>query len=354
MKSRIVLLDESREATYGDFLSRTPHALFYASLRYRKLLQSFLGCEDRYFLALDAGGAIEACLPAFLQRNGRYGGVLNSLPFYGSNGAVIDAAGTTSARPALLEAFWNTAADEGCVSATLTTSPLDGERDFYDRHCADTYRDERIGQLTPLDTGGVPLMETFHGKTRNAIRKAMKSGMQIAEGPDDRNMDYLVSAHDEGIRRLGGAPKPRSFFDLLAKTLEYGRDYRLYAALDDGRPIAALLLFYFNRTVEYYTPVSSAEHRSSNPLNLVIHRAMNDARDRGHTLWNWGGTWSSQEGVYRFKSRWGTVDRTYRYYTRLFDADILHRDRGLLLREYPYFYVVPFDCLKSPREEQNA
>ena len=38
---------------------------------------------------------------------------------------------------------------------------------------------------------------------------------------------------------------------------------------------------------------------------------MASAAKRGMTRWNWGGTWLSQDGVYRFKKGWaGRVVRT--------------------------------------------
>ncbi len=82
-------------------------------------------------------------------------------------------------------------------------------------------------------------------------------------------------------------------------------------------------------------------------MALILYRAMEDAAARGCTCWNWGGTWLSQQGVYRFKRKWGAGDRRYRYYVRVNDEGVLHRSPGELLSAYPDFYVVPFDRLKT-------
>lgn len=52
----------------------------------------------------------------------------------------------------------------------------------------------------------------------------------------------------------------------------------------DGRPVAALLLLYFNRTVEYFAPVIEHEYRSRQPLSFLIWQGMLDAVHRGYPL----------------------------------------------------------------------
>ena len=124
-----------------------------------------------------------------------------------------------------------------------------------------------------------------------------------------------------------------------------GSDYNLYLAYYDGKPVAGLLLFYFNKTVEYFTPVIKAEYRNIQPLSLLIYEAMEDSLMQGYRYWNWGGTWVTQDGVYRFKKRWGTQDHPYYYYTRVYNDSMFRLSKEELLKEYPDFYVVPFDKL---------
>jgi hypothetical protein len=76
---------------------------------------------------------------------------------------------------------------------------------------------------------------------------------------------------------------------------------------------------------------------------------MCDAVDEGYKWWNWGGTWLSQGGVYNFKSRWGTSDHKYFYYTKVYNEALLEYPTGTLLKEYPYFFVVPFNVLSTAK-----
>ena len=71
----------------------------------------------------------------------------------------------------------------------------------------------------------------------------------------------------------------------------------VYIGSRDDQPIAALLVFYFNGTAEYFTPVIKSEHRNTQALALVIYEAMKDAvSQKGCKNWNWGGTWLNQGG----------------------------------------------------------
>ena len=129
--------------------------------------------------------------------------------------------------------------------------------------------------------------------------------------------------------------------------------WSIYVGSKDGVPVSALLLFYFNGTVEYFTPVIKSEHRNTQALALVIFQAMKDAvKNRGCKNWNWGGTWLSQTGVYDFKKRWGTTDYPYYYYTKLFNEEVKSSSKDTMQR-LPGFFVLPFSELEKIEMNEN-
>ena len=164
--------------------------------------------------------------------------------------------------------------------------------------------DTRIGQFTPLlfkknNEIELELMNSFHYKTRNSIRKAIKCGVEITE--DNNAMQFIQKTHQENMLTIGGKSKTNFFFSKVPEIFVSGKDYKIYIAKFKGEMIAGLFLFYFNQIVEYFTPVIKSNFRSMQPLSLLIYKAMLDANANGYTQWNWGGTWQSQEGVYRFQ-----------------------------------------------------
>ena len=147
------------------------------------------------------------------------------------------------------------------------------------------------------------------------------------------------------MQAIGGLAKSERFFDLLPTVFTPGEDFKLYIADKDGEIAAALLVLYFNRTAEYYTPVIDHLSRPLQPLSLILLQALADAARDGYQTWNWGGTWPGQVGVYRFKRKWAAREESYSYYTQLNDKRLLELSPAEILARYPSFFVIPFSAL---------
>lgn len=346
----------ANEAEYAAYLLRSPASLLYASLPYRNLIAEHVSAKPRYFLARGAGGEVRGVLPSMLSKPGPFGPVLNSLPYFGSNGGAIVHDGAPEVREALIGAFHRLAESELAAAATIVTSPFDAECEACARDERFSLRDSRIGQLTPLPEPGAGLdtrlMAMFEDPRPRNIRRAMKGGVTVERSMSPEAIDFLYQTHVDNISAIGGQTKSRSFFDSLPMHLGDG-GFKVYVARKAGTPIGALLLLYYNETVEYFTPATVDEFRSDQPLSLVIYQAMLDAVAEGYRWWNWGGTWATQSGVYDFKKRWGTVDKPYHYYTRVLCAEVLTQTPAELLAAYPSFFVVPFAALAAPTQTRS-
>jgi hypothetical protein len=350
---RIDILNESREEECDAFLLQDPGTLLYASNKYRKLLKAFLGEDDKYLVASDVNGNITGVLPTFIKKNKNYGNVLNSLPFYGSYGGIIEHRGTVEVRESLLNAFYSLAEENECVSSTLITSPFERNINYYETNLKFTYKNERIGQINELPDSGNALdnvlMKSFEEVRRRNIRKALKSAVEVKNEISLDVWEFLISTHKNNMKAIGGIAKPEHFFELIPDFFTWCTDYKIFTAYKDDQPIAALLLFYFNKTVEYFTPVVVDEYRTYQPLSLIVFEAIKDAVARGYRWWNWGGTWKNQTGVYNFKKKWGAKEYPYYYYVNVHEKGITGLSKDVVLREYPYYYVLPFDRLNDER-----
>lgn len=352
MPIEIVPLGMEHEDAYRTIIDQSDHSLFYHGLKYRDFLHAIIpDAQDEYLIGFEDGVATAAL--AVLSSSGPYGRVANSLPFYGSHGGVIYTTNASAeVRDALLARFHQQNRVNGTRWATMVGNP------FAPQPTGDlqpSFNDQRIGQFTPLpggDTLGAiqgALMEQCHQKTRNMVRKGLKQGYAFRHDGSPGTVDLLVQMHQENLRAIGGIAKGRAVFDAIVATFEYDTDYRIYRAdTAHGECAATLLLFYFGDYVEYFVPCTLEAHRAGQPLSALIHLAMADAAaERGARWWNWGGTWLSQDGVYRFKSRWGTQDLAYDY--RIWDYDPAAGMAGVsvasLAEGYPYFYTLPYGVL---------
>ena len=329
-----------------------PHPLVYHGRAYGGLLEAVTGGEPAHLAALRGGEAVGVLL-AYRSPDRGAGRVANSLPYYGSHGGpvphpALPEAEQRGVNEALTEAFFDDARANDCIAATMIDPPFGLVRDGTP---ASDCQDGRIGQiaLLPDALGGGhdddALMRSFHGKTRNAIRKARKLGIETRAAAESER-GALAALHAATMARIGATPKSDAFF--AAVEAQFGAAHApILLAEHEGALIGALLLLRGGGWVEYFVPASDPELRQLQPMSLLVHHAMRDAVERGERYFNFGGTWESQTEVYRFKARFGAKDHPYRYWTRLYRPVDRFRALGKdgLLDAFPGFYVLPFDLL---------
>jgi hypothetical protein len=315
------------EPAYSAFLAGRPDALLYHSLPYRDLLVDQVGGRPEYLVALE-GGEIRGVLPA-LRRHG----ILNALPFYGSHGAPV--AASAAAREALLAAWDERAAE--AAAATLVANPF-GPPHRDPLHDAG---DERLNQAVPA-TGEAELLARAEPSAARNLRKARRLGVTVAREPGA--LPQLAALHAENLARIGGLAKDPAFFAAIPRHFA-ARDHDVYTARIGGALAAALLVFWVGAAAEYFTPVVAHAHRADQPLAAILAQAIPDAAARGHAWFNFGGTWPSQDGVRRFKRKWGARTVTYRYFTKLNDRGLLDATPGELRARFGDYYVLPYSLL---------
>ena len=206
------------------------------------------------------------------------------------------------------------------------------------------FRDERIGLITHLPKDKEELLSRFENPRPRNIRKAIKEGICISKGQSN-SLEFLFNTHLANMNSIGGLAKKREFFDLIPIYMD-SNDWMVFTASLNEKPVAALLIFYYNNTVEYFTPVVVETYRNTQALALLIYEAMRDAIDRGYSNWNWGGTWLSQGGVYNFKKKWSTREYAYYYYTKIFNDEIYEVKSNYLISNYYGFFTIPFKHLE--------
>ena len=328
-----------------DFLLTFSNSLFYSEPRYLSLLQTHLECEISWITAREEG-KITGVLP-FAVKRAKSGSIYNSLPYYGSNGGVVCKSSEQKCKRALINAFYSSAEESGSLSATLITNPLFEDTEFYKASIDATHIDNRIGQITPLPSSDdeANLMSMFSDPRPRNIRRALKEEITIEKGGVEM-LAFLYDTHVANMRGIGGKSKEKSFFDEIYNHMK-ADDWSVFTAFHNGRPVAALLLFYFNKTVEYFTPVTVHEYRNMQPMALIVFEAMRDAINRGMINWNWGGTWLSQTGVYDFKKKWGARDYPYEYFVKVFNDEVYDYSSTQLASDYYGFYSIPYKYLRN-------
>ncbi len=338
MTVSVTPLTVEREVSYAEFVAAHPDALISYTLAYRDLLVETLGCQPRYAVAV-RDAAVVGVMP-MMSVDGEPGTVLNSLPYFGSNGGPL--AGDAQACDALCAWYSEQTRGHGVVAATVVANPLA-------QAAADVVHDvvdSRIAHVTALAGGGgadAGILVAIDGSARRNVAKARRLGTAVAVEND--RFDELQALHRQSMTAIGAPVKAPEFFDAVVRHFRPSTDFDLYVARTDGAAVAALLVFYCGQTVDYYVPAVSPPHRAEQPMAAILLQAMGDAARRGFTRWNWGGSLPAHHSLQRFKAKWGGVPTEYHYKTKLNDPSLLRARPEEILAAYPGFFVVPFCCL---------
>lgn len=349
----ISLLRWEDENNYTNMIHNCHEAMFYHSISFRNLLGNFLSCKFYYIIAKEDDIVVGA-IPTFLKIN-KHGNILNSLPFFGSNGGFLvdsrlDKSKKIEIKKELLDGFINLVIEKDCILSTIITSPFDNDISFYEKYIQYKFKDSRIAQITAFrnnvnDIENEIMYNIIEKRNRVAIRRPRKNNIVVEYSND---FTELYNMHTENISTKGGIVKPMLFFQDVHKW--FGKkEFDLMYAKKDGKIIGGLLLFYFKDTVEYFTPTFYYDYRKEQATSLLVFEGIKNAIKNGYKYWNWGGTWGSQESLYKFKRGWGAKDYHYYYYIIQHSDinEILELSPEVLQREYKWFFVLPFTELKG-------
>ncbi len=345
---RIALSQPDDAAAMDAVVAAVPGSLIYYTSLYREFLRRVIPEAECLVLTAWRGERLAGFLPMFIRTADPFGAIINSQPFFGSHGGAVVAPGDSQpaeVKVRLYSALADIARERDVAAMTVIENPFDPLSDAEQAALGTAVVDHRIGQFTPLPAEGdieAAIMARLHVKTRNAVRKGQKLAPDIDTTTASEDIAWLHGVHAESIGSMGGVVKSldtfRALFDVFAPTDQV----RLYIGRKAGRPVCGVLILLHGDTVEYFTPVVEPDYRDTQALSALLVEIMMRIAREGFRTWNWGGTWPSQEGVHRFKSRWGAFERSYRYHNRVFRPELAAANKAAVLADYPYFYAYRF------------
>ncbi|BDQ34709.1 GNAT family N-acetyltransferase [Pseudodesulfovibrio portus] len=326
---------------YDRFLRHVPNWMLYHHPQWLALVEAVTGADLNYVTA-DEGGEIAAAIPFFVSRDMGGGSVINSSPFFGSVGGILfrEGADPACAGP-MLEALDEFAAAHGVVSATIVTSPLDDTGGALAGWATEAPL-ARTAQVTELPACDEDLFGLLHNSKQRNIRSAGKKGVTVRPG-GDADWQWFEAVHRSSMAALNGTPKPPAFFDCMKGSLHGGAGLKILVAEHESAPCAGLIYSTGGICGEYLVPVYEPEKSSLFGLQLLIYESLLDSRRDGCRFWNFGGTWPSQEGLYRFKRQWAAVDHAYEYHIKVYRPRLLELGADEILKYYPWFFCYPFN-----------
>lgn len=265
------LADPGEVARLDAFVAEHPDSSLFHRPQWTRAVER--GCGQRgHYLVAERAAALVGVLPLTEVRSALFGNALVSAGF-GTGGGTI---GDGAAR--LAEAAWTLAAARGCASVELRGGPIPAGWTASEGVYANFARD--------LPRDGEALLASIPKRQRADVRKALASGLETSAGTDSRHRGAHFRVYAESVRNLGTPVFPGALY--RAALDEFGDDADINVVWKDGRPLAALLNFYFRGTCQPYWGGGTREARQWRANDLVYFDVMRRAVERGCTRADFG------------------------------------------------------------------
>ncbi len=189
--------------------------------------------------------------------------------------------------------------------------------------------------LLDIDKPQEQLYMQIKASARRNVKKARRKGIEVIEGSAREHYRCFYELMLETRKRQGAPPYAFKFFQMLPELLS-PENFRLYLAMDQGLPVAGIIML-FNAEVALYAygaSTSDRRHLINRPNEYLFWRSITDAQADGRKIYDFGSTPVSHATLLNYKSKWGArVDElTYSYYLADRNASIGVDRSGLAAR----------------------
>jgi Acetyltransferase (GNAT) domain len=170
------------------------------------------------------------------------------------------------------------------------------------------------GHMLDLRGGAEELSVRFASSVRRAIRKAERSGLNVAVARNRKVIADFYQLHARTRRRHGLPPQPLSFFlKIYEHIVKTGLGF-VVLAQRELRPVAGAIFFRFGESAVYKFGASDETRQELRANNLVIWEGIKYLVRNGAETLHFGRTDIGNDGLRRFKLSWGTQEDMINYF----------------------------------------
>jgi FemAB-related protein (PEP-CTERM system-associated) len=266
-------------------------------IAWKQTIEQSFGYRPIYLVARDED-TICGVLPLFFINNPIIGRVLLSTPFAVYGGIL---ANSDDVRRALYDAANALGREMDCDYVEY--------RNSYPEQCGGTPNVSRyVAFSQTLADDESTLLSSLPKKTRNIVRKALKTPFEVRPGIRDARVFDAV--HSKSMRRLGTPNFPLKYFERLLANFGPMADIR--EVWLNGTVMAVSLNIYFRGDMHTYHAASDQEHKALAPNTFMYYDHLRWAGRNGFDTFDFGRC-KRNTGVFEFKKHWNTTMRELPY-----------------------------------------
>jgi FemAB-related protein (PEP-CTERM system-associated) len=303
MPLRVRPFTDAAAAAWDGFVATHPAGTFFHRAAWAGVIEAAFRHRPHYLMA-ERDGAIAGVLPLVHMRTRLFGNTLASLPFCVYGGIL---AADAESFAALAAAASDLRARCGARALELRFRETPEWLDDGWQARPGLYATFRK-PIAPDDEAN---LKAIPRKQRAMVRKGIERGLAAEVG---RDVDLLYRIYAESVRNLGTPVFSRRYFRLLAAT--FGSDMDVLIVRDGGRPVAAVMNFFWRDEVLPYYGGGTAAARACYANDFMYWEVMRRAAARGCRTFDYGRS-KLGTGAYAFKKNWGFEPLPLEYRFRL-------------------------------------
>jgi FemAB-related protein (PEP-CTERM system-associated) len=274
--------------TWDDFVAAQPDATFFHRAGWQRVIERTFGYRS-HCLAAWREGRLAGVLPLFLVPTLPWGHALVSPPQAAYGGPLAD--GADSREKLLQHARLLGEALGARYIEFRNLAPLEG------LPMKNLYVTFRRAILPTADEN----MARIPRNQRRSIRIGLKSGLTSEVGGGDL-LDPFYDLYSYSLRNLGTPTYPRALF--ANQLAEFASDCRILLVRREGRPVAAVLSFFFrDEVIPYYAGARREEARYA-VNDFMYWSLLCHGMEKGYKVFDFGRS-KKASGSYDFKRHWG-------------------------------------------------
>ena len=294
-------LSKTNEGIWQENFTMDRDSKFQHSLDYKKIIEdTYKNCEAYYYISLKKKKSV-GLFPFFLVKSRIFGKRFISVPFL-DVGGFLGKYDTNN----LKEVIKLLKQEGRSIEIRLNSSMKDFKK----------YRklleEEEFGEIGGREqfivnlTSEEDIWKRFHKHTRNDIRKAGKSGLQIAPIKDNSELKKFYSLYLREMRNFGTPQHSYKFFDNLFKS----KKVMGFNCYKEKRVIGALIIFFNGKFGYVAFNVSNSKYRDLRTNDLLYWETIRWAINNNIKELDLGqvkkddSVGSRARGLFKFKQKW--------------------------------------------------
>jgi CelD/BcsL family acetyltransferase involved in cellulose biosynthesis len=171
--------------------------------------------------------------------------------------------------------------------------------------------------VIPLTTDESGMFGRLRKRSRQAVKRASRSGLVVRREPDLRSAhSSFWRLHCSTRRKLGVPVQPRAFFDAIWRLMIERDCGHVLSAYLDSRPVASAVFLEHGPTVVYKFSASEPDLVRLGGPSAVLWEGIRSACQQGRARMDLGRTDFGHDGLRFFKLGWDSEEEvlTYTYF----------------------------------------